>query len=316
MVCKSMGHRNWDMGLGRLDSPLRISAATWIEILKAGFARAGAQNMGLIAAGVAFYLFLAMVPLLAAVVMLYGILADPQTVAGHIASLSKELPASAAQIVTGQLESVVESSGSSKGLGLAAALAMALFGARNGAGSMIIALNVAFDCPEGRGFVRKNLAALAITVGGAIASVVLFGALGAFSALRTLVAPDSAVMAFVGQTVTWAILILAMAAGFAALFRYGPARATVHMRWLSPGSLIAAILAAVLTFAFSLYVSNFGSYNATYGSLGGVVVLLTWLWLTSYVVLIGAEINMAMLQRADTPDLPDGPVRADGEASD
>ena len=294
------------MGLDRPETPAGIAPQSWITILKRGWARASAHNMGLIAAGVAFYLFLAMVPLLAAVVMLYGILADPQTVAKHITELSTNLPASAADIITGQLESVVESSGSSKGLGFAAALAMAIFGARNGAGSMIIALNVAFECPEGRSFVKKNLTALAITVGGAMASVLLFAAIGAFSALQAFVAPDSALIAAVGQVLTWAVLILAMATGFAALFHFGPARETVGFRWLSPGSLFAAILAALLTYAFSLYVSNFGSYNATYGSLGGVVVLLTWLWLTSYVILIGAELNMAMLKRADTPDLPAG----------
>lgn len=300
-----MGQKEWDMGIGRHATPLRLSPSAWVEILKAGFARASAQNMSLIAAGVAFYLFLAMVPLLAAVVMLYGILADPQTVAKHITELSTNLPQSAAEIISGQLESVVESSGSAKGLGLAVALGMAIFGARNGAGSMIIALNVAFDCPEGRGLVKKNLTAIGITVGGALATVLLFAAMGAFSALRAFVAPDNAVVAMLGQGLTWVILIAAMAGAFAALFHFGPAHKTIGYRWLSPGSILAAGLTALLTFAFSIYVSNFGSYNATYGSLGGVVVLLTWLWLTSYVVLIGAEVNVAMLKRADTPDLPE-----------
>ncbi|GGD30679.1 YihY/virulence factor BrkB family protein [Croceicoccus pelagius] len=297
-----MSKRTWDMGLDRKGSPTGLSPKDWISVIKGGWARAAEHNMGLIAAGVAFYLFLAMVPLLGAVVMMYGLLADPATVARHVAELSDTLPASAAEIIRGQLESLVEGSDKSKGIGLLVSLALALFGARNGAGSMIIALNVAFGCPEGRGFVGKNLVALAITVGGAVAAVVMFAGMGAFSALQALVAPDNAIVALVGQLVTWVVLIVAMASAIALLFRYGPACETPPLRWLSPGSILAAVMAALLTLAFSFYVSNFGSYNATYGALGGVVVLLTWLWLTSYVILIGAEADVALMERADTPD--------------
>ncbi|WP_245638483.1 YihY/virulence factor BrkB family protein [Croceicoccus bisphenolivorans] len=299
-----MTQRTWDMGLGRHGSPSGLSPKDWLSVAKGGWARSSEHNMGLIAAGVAFYLFLAMVPLLAAMVMLYGILADPGTVARHVAALSESLPPSAAAIIKGQLESVVETSDSAKGFGLAIALALALFGARNGAGSMMIALNVAFECPEERNFVKKNAVALAITFGGATASAVLFAGLGAFSALEALVAPGNAVMAMLGHVLTWAILILAMASAFALLFKYGPACQNVSLRWLSPGSILAAVMATLLTFAFSFYVSSFGNYNATYGALGGVVVLLTWLWLTSYVILIGAECDVALIERPDTPDIP------------
>lgn len=291
------------MGLDRKGSPTGLSPKEWLSVVKGGWARASEHNMGLIAAGVAFYAFLAIVPLLAAVVMTYGLLADPATVAKHVAALSNSLPASAADIISGQLNSVVEESDKSKGLGLIVSLAFALFGARNGAGSMIIALNVAFGCPEGRGFIGKNLTALAITVGGTLAAVLLFAGMGAFSALQALVAPNNSVVALLGQLGTWAILIVAMAFAIALLFRFAPACDTPPLRWLSPGSIFAAVAAALLTLAFSFYVSNFGSYNATYGALGGVVVLLTWLWLTSYVVLIGAECDVALMERADTPDL-------------
>ncbi|AKM10133.1 YihY/virulence factor BrkB family protein [Croceicoccus naphthovorans] len=283
-------------------SPTRLSPGDWISVIKGGWARASQHNMGLIAAGVAFYLFLAMVPLLGAIVMLYGIVARPETVATHIAELSQALPAAAAEIVTGQIQGLVETRGSTKGFAFLTALALALFGARNGAGSMIIALNVAFGCPEGRGFVKKNLMALAVTVGGALAAVVLFAGIGAFGALQAFVAPDSVVLGLVAQLATWAVLILALATFIALLFRYGPACQTPSLRWLTPGSLFAAFVAAALTFGFGAYVANFGNYNATYGALGGVVVLLTWMWLTSYVVLIGAECDVALMDREDTPD--------------
>ncbi|RVQ65543.1 YihY/virulence factor BrkB family protein [Croceicoccus ponticola] len=274
----------------------------WLETVKAGWARASAHNMGLIAAGVAFYMFLAMVPLLGAIVMLYGIVADPQTAATHIAELSNALPASAAEVIASQIQGVVETKGSTKGIALFVALGLALFGARNGAGSIIIALNIAFDCKEERGFLQKNLVALGTTLGSVVAAAILFVGIGAFGALQALVAPDSAAIAIVAQLATWLLLIVALAFCIALLFRYAPACSTGSMRWLSPGAIFAAVIAALLTFAFGVYVANFGNYNATYGALGGVVVLLTWIWLTSYVLLIGAECDVALLNRTDTPD--------------
>lgn len=257
--------------------------------------------MGLIAAGVAFYLFLAMVPLLGSVIMLYGLFADPATVAGHLARLSATLPASAADIVTGQIEAIVTTSAAAKGLTLLSALAVALFGARNGAGAMMTALNIAFGARETRGLVRRNLTALGITVGGSIAAAVLFAGIGAFGALQAMVAPGAVLLAGAAQVLTWLALILALSFAVAVLFRYAPDCHQPSLGWLSPGSVFAAVVAGLLTFAFGVYVANFGNYNATYGALGGVVVLITWMWLTSYVVLIGAECEAALLEEVDPP---------------
>lgn len=297
-----MGQHARDMGPDRKNGPLKLEPGQWLAVVKDGWSRANGHDMGLIAAGVAFYMFLAMVPMLAAIVMLYGLAASPEAVAQHIASLSEALPAAAANVVNEQLREVVTQSDSAKGIGLAAALALALFGARNGAGSLIIALNRAFGCDEARGFVKKNLVALAITLGGALAAAVLFAGIGAFGALRAFVAPDSAAMAFAGQVATWLLLIGAIAVFLALLYRHAPACQTATIRWLTPGSMFAAVAAALLTFGFGIYVANFGNYNATYGSLGGVIVLLTWLWLTNYAVLIGAECDMALISRSDTVD--------------
>lgn len=286
-------------------SPLSLGPSAWWNVIKTGWARASGHNMGLIAAGVAFYLFLAMVPLLGSIIMLYGLFADPATVAGHLARLSATLPASAAEIVTGQIEGIVTTSGTAKGLTLLSALAVALFGARNGAGAMMTALNIAFGAKETRGLVRRNLVALGITAGGAFAAAVLFAGIGAFGALQAMVAPGAVLLVGVAQLLTWVALIAALSFAVAVLFRYAPDCHQPSLRWLSPGSIFAAVVAGVLTFAFGIYVANFGNYNATYGALGGVVVLITWMWLTSYVVLIGAECEAALLERDDTPDSED-----------
>jgi len=285
----------------RQPSPFSLSPRTWLDTGRRGWARAADHNMGLIAAGVAFYLFFAMVPLLASVIMLYGLIADPLTVAGHMASLSQALPASAADIVRGQIEGVVAGSGANTGFALVAALALALFGARNGAGSMMTALNVAFGCREGRGFLHRNLAALGITVGGALAAALLFAGIAAFGALQAAVAPGAALLAGAAQIGTWLALMAVMAVAVAMLFHFAPACPQPSLRWLTPGSLLAAVIVAVLTFLFGVYVANFGNYNATYGALGGVVVLLTWMWLTSYVVLLGAECEAALIDQARPP---------------
>lgn len=285
----------------RVPSPFTLSPRAWLDTARRGWARAGDHNMGLIAAGVAFYLFLAMVPLLASVIMLYGLFADPATVAGHMARLSQALPPSAAEIVRGQIEAVVAGRGARTGLALVAALALALFGARNGAGSMMTALNVAFGCPEGRGFVHRNLAALGITLGGALAAALLFAGIAAFGALQAAVAPGAVLLSGAAQLATWLGLMAIMSVAVAMLYHFAPACAQPSLRWLTPGSLLAAVIVAALTFLFGVYVANFGNYNATYGALGGVVVLLTWMWLTSYVILLGAECEAALIEKARPP---------------
>ena len=138
-------------------SPLEVPPKGWLEILKRAWREAGDDNVGIIAAGVAFYGFLALVPLLGAIVLSYGLIAEPQTVLRNMGSLTSVMPADAAKLIGEQLMNVVKTSGSKKGFGLVLALALALFGARNGAGSIITALNIAYEEKETRSFVRLNL---------------------------------------------------------------------------------------------------------------------------------------------------------------
>jgi len=269
------------------------------NVLKAALARASANNDGLLAAGVAFYLFLALVPLLASVVMVYGLLASPETLARHMARIATALPPSAANLIAEQLRAVVQSSQKSQGIGLAIALGLALFGARNGAGSLIIALNVAFGCTEARGFVRRNLVAIAITLGSVLAAILTVAAITAFAALQSDILPASHALSMAGQATTWLVLLVALATIIAGLYSRAPACHPGGWRLLRFGPVLAALGIAVLTYGFGAFVANLGNYNATYGSLAGVVVLLTWLWLTSYAVLLGAEVEAVMLDRND-----------------
>lgn len=271
-------------------TPWQMPRATWIAVAKRSWAEASDDNIGLVAAGVAFYGFLAIVPLLGAVVLSYGLLAEPETVIANVRTLAAAMPADAARLVGEQLMNVVETSEGKKGFGLLLALALALFGARNGAGAVVTALNIAYEEKEKRSFVRLTLVNLAITLAAVLAAIAAGLAVTALAALESLL-PQAPGVAVLGKIVSYLLLMLVAAAAAATLYRYGPSRARARWTWITPGSLLTAAGWVLLTLGFGIYVANFGNYNATYGSLGAVVVLLTWLYLSSYLLLFGAELN-------------------------
>ncbi|WP_277970493.1 YihY/virulence factor BrkB family protein [Sphingomonas echinoides] len=273
------------------ESPWQMPRAAWIAILKRAWAETGTDNIGLIAAGVAFYGFLALVPLLGATVLVYGLAADPATVMRDMTQLTSVMPADVARLIGEQLMGVVQASDGKKGFGLLLALGLALFGARNGAGAIITALNVAYEEEEKRGFIRVNLLAIGITAAAVVAAMLAMVAITALGYLQALFpgAPEIAVVA--GKVTVYVVVLIVGATAAAALYRYGPSRRNARWIWLTPGSLFAAVMWLILTIGFGLYVAQFGNYNATYGSLGAVVVTLTWLYLSSYILLFGAELN-------------------------
>ncbi|WP_242154681.1 YihY/virulence factor BrkB family protein [Sphingomonas sp. BAUL-RG-20F-R05-02] len=272
-------------------SPLAMPLTGWKEVFVRTWSEAGDDNVGLVAAGVAFYGFLALVPLLGAIVLSYGLVADPQTVVHNMQGLTSVMPGDAAKLVGEQLMNVVKTSGSKKGLGLLLALALAVFGARSAAGSIVTALNIAYEEKEKRSFIVVNLLALGITAAGVVVAVLAVVAIAALGHLESLLPTAPGFLVILGKLLSYVALALAGAAGAATLYRYGPSRTKPRWVWLTPGSILAALLWLALTLGFGIYVANFGNYNATYGSLGAVVVLLTWLYLSSYILLFGAELN-------------------------
>ena len=252
---------------------------------------AGDDNVGLLAAGVAFYGFLAFVPLLASVVLTYGLIADPQTVAGHIQSLARTLPREAAAIIGDQLQAITGDKEASHGIGLLLAIGLALYGASKGAGAVLTALNVAYEVEESRGFLKSTLMSLAMTAGLAIMVMAAASAMSAIAFIEHLLPFSSPIVHVALQILFSGLALVVVATGIALLYRYGPNRPDAPWRWITPGSAAATLLWLLASFGFGLYVSNFGNYNATYGSLGGVVVFLTWLYLSGYILLMGGELN-------------------------
>lgn len=272
-------------------NPLAMPLKGWKDVFVRTWAEAGDDNVGLVAAGVAFYGFLALVPLLGAIVLSYGLVADPKTVVHNMQGLTSVMPGDAAKLVGEQLMNVVKTSGSKKGLGLLLALALAVFGARSAAGSIVTALNIAYEEKEKRSFIMVNLLALGITAAGVVVAVLAVVAIAALGHLESLLPTAPRFVVVLGKLLSYVALAFAGAAGAATLYRYGPSRTKPRWVWLTPGSTLAAVLWLALTLGFGIYVANFGNYNATYGSLGAVVVLLTWLYLSSYILLFGAELN-------------------------
>lgn len=268
-----------------------MPSAGWKEILLRTAKESSNDNIGLAAAGVAFYAFLALVPLLGATVLTYGLVASPATVLKNMQSLTNVMPADVAKLIGEQLLNVVHSSTGKKGVGLLLAIGVALFGARNAAGAIITALNIAYEEEEKRGFIKVTLLALGITAAAVVAAL---GAVGLITVLRYIAGlmPDAA--PYVLQLIriaSGALLLIGAAAAAATLYRYAPSRENAQWRWLTPGTLLSALGWLTLSLAFGIYVSRFAHYGATYGSIGGVVALLTVVYLSSYIFLFGAELN-------------------------
>ena len=279
-------------------NPADLPPRAWKDILLATWKEAGDDDLTLVSAGVAFYAFLAFVPLLTAFVLSYGLIAEPSSVVAHMQGLTSVLPQNAAEIIGDQLKSMTETGGGQKGFGLLLAIGIALYGATKGAAAIMTALNIAYDVHETRSFIVKTAMSFAMTAGGLFVLFFAIVAVAGSNALENLLPALSGVTHILIEVLLWAVAAASVVLLLAIIYRYGPNRPNAPWRWITPGSAIAAAAWLGATAGFGLYVSNFGNYNATYGSLGAVIVFLTWLYLSAYIVLLGAELNSEIERRA------------------
>lgn len=285
-------------------SPFDVPAEGWVAIARRVWAQIGDDNVGLVAAGIAFYAFAAIVPSLAAVVLSYGLIADAATVQRDLETLFATLPRDAAAIVSDQLVGVVETSSEKQGLGLAVALGIALYGATKGASAIVTGLNVAYNEAETRSFLRIRTLHLAIVIGGIGLAMLAVVKTTLFGFLEALIPDAPDVVSIAIRVIGFAVLAALVVTASACLYRFAPARRKPAWVWLSPGSLIATLLWLGGTLGFGIYVSNWGNYGATYGSLSAVIVMLTWLWLSAFVFLLGAELNSELERQVDGDATP------------
>ena len=272
-------------------SPWQIPLSGWKEIAGRTWRQTWIDNVGLVAAGVAFYGFLALVPLLGLIVLVYGTIAEPATVISNMRALTDILPANVAGFISEQMMAAVQTAQGTKGLGIAVALAFAFYGGSNGAGAVITALNIAYQEKEKRSLLKFYLIALGMTLGAVLFALSALAATAAIAYLDELAPNASALALAAGKVAAYAVLLLVAAAIAATLYRFAPSRENARWEWITPGSLFTAVTWLLLTLAFGFYVTSITDYDATYGSLGAIIALLTWMYLSAYVFVIGAELN-------------------------
>lgn len=274
-------------------SPREIPKQGWRDILLRVKNEIGNDNIGLISAGVAFYFLLAVFPMITAFLSIYGLVFDPAEARSQLEALADVLPNEAHDLLTQQAAQLAEGSSSGLGLGALFSILLALWSARKGTTAMIIALNIVYDEKDERNFIQQMILSFSLTLG-----LVVF-----FIVSLAFVAVAPVVLGVVGlggvaetaiNILRWPLLGLLAVIALSVMYRTCPDRDSPKWRWLTPGAVLAVVLWLISSGLFSWYVSSFGNYNETYGSIGAVVILLFWFYISAYVFLMGAELNAEM----------------------
>ena len=295
----------------RAHSPTQIPPRGWWEVLKRVWDQVGRDNMSIVAAGCAFYAMLALFPAVTALVSIYGLVADPAQVGQQVEALRGYLPDQAVELIGAQAQQVASGGATVLGWSAAIAIVLALWTASSGVRTLFTALDIAYEEEESRSLIGFYATGLAFTLAAILAVVIgLTVIIGVPTALSYL--PLGPAAGWAVRIVSWLILLSLLILGLAMIYRFGPSRAPANWRWLTPGAMVASTLWLLASVAFSFYVANFDSYNETYGTLGGVIILLMWLYISAFVILLGAELN-AELELQTERDTTTGPTRPMGQ---
>jgi membrane protein len=265
------------------------------------------------AAGITFYALFALFPGIAALVSLYGLYANPAAVAEQLSALSGVIPGGGMDIISDQIKRVTSNGTSKLGFGLLISIATSLWSANQAIKALFDSLNVVFREKEQRSFIRRTALTLAFTVGAVVFILIAMSLVVALPIALDFIGFGSLTDVLL-RLARWPLMLVGVALFIALIYRFGPCRQSVAWRWITWGSAVASITWVAGSVAFSWYVSNFGSYNATYGSLGAVIGFMTWIWLSAFVVLLGAQLDSEMETRAG-PDEKE-PVGAQAKTGD
>ena len=295
------------------DTPSRIPARGWWQIGKRVVGQVSEDRVLAEAAGVTFYALLAIFPALAALVSLYGLIADPRTIASNLSVVSGFLPGGGVQLLHDQVQSLT--SGPSKGLGLGALVGLltSIWSANAAMKALFDALNVVYQEKEKRGFVLRTLLTLGFTLGGLVFVILAMTGIVVLPAVLHFIGLDQTT-GWLLKLARWPALLVVLSLFLAGVYRYGPSRLKARWRWVSWGGAAATLCWLLVSLAFSYYVENFGNYNKTYGSLGAAIGFMTWIWLSTSVVLVGAELN-AEMEHQTARDTTEGPEKPAGQRS-
>lgn len=291
--------------------PLRIPPHGWWRVLRRVWNESQRDNISVVAAGCAFFAIFALFPAISALVAVYVLWADPATVETHFEFLQPLLPAQAFDLVIEHTKRIVGAAQTTFEWGLLVSIAIALWSANVGTSTLIAALNVAYEEVEKRNWLVLRLHTLMFTFAGILAVALAMTALVYLPVLFALTGLPWQVEAYL-KWLRWPFLALLILGGLAVLYRYGPCRRAAKWHWVSVGSLLAMVLWLGASALFSIYVENFANYSGTYGSLGAIIVLLFWLYLSFFAILLGAELN-AELEHHTAHDTTVGECRPMGE---
>lgn len=248
------------------------------------------DRVSLIAAGVSYYLLLALFPSLAALVSLYGFFADPTVIATRLSSIAPILPPGSFDLIVAQLEALTGQNRSSLSIGFVSGLAIALWSAHNGVMALFDAMNVAYNEAEKRSLIRLNLLALAFTLGILAVVIVLLTSMAVLPAIFAFIRLDSWVETIFLVT-RWPLVLALVCFAVSCLYRFGPSREPAKLRWLSWGAVIGTAAWFAASIGFSFYLQHFANYSATYGALGALIGFMVWTWLSAIIFIVGAEMN-------------------------
>ncbi len=275
----------------------------WKEIAKRVFKALGDDRLIAVAAGIVFYGLLAFFPAITALVSIYGLMADPSTIREHMSLASGILPAGGFDIMREQVDRILAKGGGQLSFAFVFGISLAIWSANAGMKAMIDALNVIYNVPEQRNFIQLNAVSLALTVGGIAILLLAIGCVVLFPLLLSLFGLGGLSDSFT-PLLRWPILFSGVLLALAVLYRFGPSPHGARWRWITPGSALATTLWIIGSAALSYYLANFGNYDATYGSLGAAIGFMMWMWMSSVVILLGAQLNDTLDNWKDKPDQP------------
>ena len=274
----------------RARNPLQIPLVGWKDILWRTYSEMNSDRLLSIAGGVAFFVLFAIFPAITALVSAYGIFFNAADIGQNLSLMNDVVPSNVLDILREQAARIAAQSNKALGIGVIAGILVTLWSAMGGVKAMIDALNVIYEQQESRNFFKLNLLALLFTLGGFAAFLFAIGAVVVLPFVLSKIGLGSDTAALI-QILRWPALLVVLLAGLAILYRYGPDRRVARWQWVSVGSVFASVVWIGASFLFSWYLARFNTYNATYGSLGAVLAMMMWLWISSMVVLLGAELN-------------------------
>lgn len=279
-------------------SPLHIPPAGWWSIVKRVYSHIQKDNLSLISAGVAFYFLLAVFPIISALISIYGLVVSVDELGRHMAYLVDILPSDSRYVIQDQIEKIVAKSDVTLGVSLVFSVILAIWSGGKGAQALITACNITYTEGQTRGFFAQIFLRLVMTTSVVlIVGLTLFIITGLPSLLEhtiNLTLPDIVVKLW-----TWLALMVIFNLSLASLYRYAPHRKNAKWRWVTLGSLLSTVLWVAFSFSFSYYLSHFANYNETYGSVGGIIILLMWFYLSAFIILLGAEFNASVEQQTN-----------------